>query len=179
MILTFRWTQSDYASARYSWSLHHPWRLFVEFPEGVGYSIAGLLLAIFILIVSRYQDNAADWQGAYDLVVGSLLLCGLPCFLGFRWRVYREYKRKFSLRPDATARIDEQGVELSCADVEKSHLWVGFTKIYESRRVVVMDLGGKDFIFLPKDAMSAAQLEEFKRLATTRALQCAVTIASP
>lgn len=177
MCLTFRWTEREYASARYCWSLRHLWPLFNQAPE-LAYAVVAGFLSIFVLAVSSYQDYRPDWQGAYHLAAAGLLLCVAPALLGLRRRVHREFKQKFPASCDAAAMVDEAGVNLSTGGVGKKYLWVGFTRIYESRRALVMETGGKDFIFLPKNAMSGAQLQEFKRLATAGALDCPVRIAS-
>ncbi len=174
--LQFRWTEADYASARYHWSLRHTWSVYKQFPE-LGYAVGALFLALFILAISLYQDHRPDWQGAYALAAGGLLLCGLPAFLGLRWRIHRDFRRTFPGRTDGTATIDDGGVTLSTGGAQKKRLWTGFTRIYESRRVIVMESGGTDFIFLPKSAMSGAQLDELKRL-TTKTLDCNVKLAA-
>lgn len=177
MTLTFRCTESDYASARYVWSLRHLWTLFNQAPE-LGAAVGAVLLSIFVLAVSSHQDHRPDWQGAYYLIAGGLLFCAIPALLGLRWRIHREFKQKFPAAWDASATVDENGINLPARGSGKEHLWAGFTRIYESRRVVVMETGGKDFIFLPKSAMSGAQLQEFKRLAMAGTLDCPVRIAT-
>ncbi|MGH9683907.1 MAG: YcxB family protein [Candidatus Acidiferrales bacterium] len=99
-------------------------------------------------------------------------------WLGARWRLHRRFQRKFSAYVNSTANVDHKSVTLTDGGGQKAHLWVEFTRIYESRRVVVLEEGGEDFIFLPKTAMSEAQLVEFKRLAMAATLDCSVTIAS-
>jgi hypothetical protein len=173
MTIQFSWAESDYASAWYAWSSRHLWKIFMQNPEGIGVPICGVLFAIILL-----ANRSPDWRAAIGIIFGSLLL-SVAYYLGIRWRLHRDFRKRFRRNVAVTVTLDEGGVAFTYEVPVRSHFWVGFTKIYESRRTVVMDTGGSDFIFLPKSAMSRAQLEEFKRLATTRALQCAVTIASP
>jgi len=173
MILEFCWDESDYVAARFSWLLHHPWEMYQAFPGAVSAALVCVLLTI--LAVASYRP---DWRMAFDFAVLGPVFFVAPWLLWARWRFHREFRRKFSTCLDATAIIDERGVTLPLGGPPKTHLWVGFTRIYESHRVIVLETGGKDFIFLPKSAMSGAQLEELKRLAAAT-LDCAVKWATP
>ncbi|HWG59967.1 MAG TPA: YcxB family protein, partial [Candidatus Acidoferrales bacterium] len=99
-------------------------------------------------------------------------------YFWFVWRSNMQFRKKFSHESDATAVIDDRGITLTAGVGQKTHLWVGFTRIYESKRVVVMEKGGEDFIYLPRSAMSTAQLVELKRLAANT-IDCRVAITSP
>jgi hypothetical protein len=94
------------------------------------------------------------------------------------WRSEAQFRKKFSNESDATAVIDDRGITLTIGMSQKTHLWVAFTRIYESKRIVVMEKGGEDFIYLPRSAMSTAQMVELKRLAANT-IDCRVAITSP
>lgn len=170
MTLQFCWTESDYVSAQCSRLLHHPWRVVRDFFRPLAIIVVSLMLSITVV-----ATHSPDWRAAFDFAVVVPLVFAAPCLLGLRWRWHKQFRRKFSANVNSTATIDEKGVILTG---HKAHLWVGFTGIYESSRVVLMEEGGDDFIFLPKSAMSAAQLVELKRLALAT-LDCPVTLASP
>lgn len=100
-------------------------------------------------------------------------------YLWFVWRRSNvQFRQKFSQGSDVTAVVDERGITLATGVDRKTHLWVGFSRIYESKRVIVMEKGGDDFIYLPRSAMDAAQLAELKRL-TANTVGCKVAIAPP
>ncbi|MFZ3243507.1 MAG: YcxB family protein [Candidatus Acidiferrales bacterium] len=151
--------------------MRHPWAMWNEFPD----ALAMAFICVFLSILSV---GSRDWRTALEFAVPIPLIVVGPWLLWAWWRFHGEFKRKFFPNPSVSATIDEHGVSLSREGSTECHLWVGFTKIYEFGRVIVMEMGGKDFVFLPKRVMSGAQLQEFKRLATAGALDCAVRIAS-
>ena len=75
--------------------------------------------------------------------------------------------------------VDQRGVTLSVRGAAGSYLWPGFSRIYESRRTLILEINTQEYLYLPKRAMSLAQLSELKRLATAGVLDCKVSLAAP
>ncbi|MGI0133586.1 MAG: YcxB family protein [Candidatus Micrarchaeaceae archaeon] len=79
---------------------------------------------------------------------------------------------------DISATFDEHGITISVKGQQKTHWWAGFSQIYESRRVVIFEKSKSEFLSVPKRAMSMAQFDEMRRLATS-APNCKVRLAAP
>jgi len=170
MDIQFHRTEADYVSAQTAWLLRHP--------LAIGRSIiplAGLALALVIVPI-RFVLHRASWQE----LLAVLAWTGWPVLSYFwvrrRWR--KIFAKSHQESVDVSATIDERGVTLSSQGEQKTHAWVGFSRIYESSRVVVLEKGDGDFIYLPKRAMNAGQRGEFQHLASSAAT-CKVRLASP
>jgi hypothetical protein len=109
---------------------------------------------------------------------GMAILMIAVYYCWFVWRSNRQFRRKYSGSTSVSASIDERGITLATEAIAKTHLWVGFTRIYESGRVIVLEKGGDELLYLPKTAMSTGQLSEFKRL-TANTIDCRVVMHSP
>ncbi|MGH9701515.1 MAG: YcxB family protein [Candidatus Acidiferrales bacterium] len=173
MTIEFCWVESDYVSTQCSRLLHHPGRLLRDFFWPLSIITFSLILAIIVI-----ATHHPDWRAAFDLAVAIPLFIAVPCLVNARWQWHKQFQRVFSTHINTSATIDEKGVTLE-GNIRKAHLWVGFTGIYESRRVVLMVEGGENFIFLPKCAMSAAQMAELRRFAVAATLDCPVILAPP
>ncbi len=173
MTLEFCRTESDYRAARFSWLLHHPWKAFEEFPD----QVAGIAACLLVSVLA-FADREVDWRMAFRSVVFGALIAAAG-YAWFLWRSHAQFRRKFSANASVTAGIDERGITLTGGANHRPFLWVGFTRIYESGRVIVMETGGDDFIFLPKRAMSEAQLAELRRFAIAGTRDCPVAITPP
>jgi hypothetical protein len=122
--------------------------------------------------------NPQKWK--LDLLLGVLAVAAaIPSLLIMRWRWHRQFRQSDLVDVDITATVDDRGVTLSARDNQKTHMWVGFSQIYESSRTVILEKDEGDFLFLPKRAMSSIQLAELARLAATSASNCKVTLATP
>jgi hypothetical protein len=169
MEIQFCYTESDYVAAQTAWILHRPWKII----RGYWYSLLILCMLTVGLVV-----NPQRWK--LDLFFAAIAVAvALPNLLIMRWRWHRQFKHSDLANVDITAAVDERGITFSARGNQKTHMWVGFSQIYESSRTVVLEKDEGDFLFLPKRAMSSMQLAELERLAAVSALNCKVTLAKP
>jgi hypothetical protein len=153
MTLLFNWAESDYVSAYWAWLLRRPWKIAL----GSWYS----LLILGMVVVGAIRDSQ-NWRT--QLVYAAIALGAAAVgFARTRWNMHRLFKNV--LLPDGlvTAGVDERGISLSAQGVEKPHLWTEFSRVYETRSVVVLEKGANEYIFLPKSAMVDGQLDELRR----------------
>lgn len=169
MGIQFRLTESDYVAARWAWLLHRPWKIIL------GYWYSLVLLCIVIVTSALHPEK---WGLALLIALVVVVLSASPSLLIMRWRWHRQFQKSPLADVGMTADIDERGVTLSAHGDQKTHLWAGFSQIYESRSVVMLEKGDSDYLSLPKRAMSGAQLAELKRLADL-APNCRVKLSSP
>ena len=153
MTLLFNWAESDYVSAYWAWLLRRPWKIAL----GFWYSL--LILGVAVVAAIR---NPQNWQT--QLIYAAIALGA--AVLGFartRWNMHRVFKNV--LLPDGlvTAGVDERGISLSAQGVEKPYLWAEFSRVYETRSVIVLEKGTNEYIFLPKSVMNGTQLDELRR----------------
>ena len=94
------------------------------------------------------------------------------------WRCHKQFQKSPLAEAEMLADIDDRGVTLSTLGEKKTHWWAGFSQIYETRRVVMLEKGDSEYIFLPKRAMSTAQLAEVRHFAVS-APNCKVKLAAP
>jgi hypothetical protein len=153
MTLLFNWTESDYVSAYWAWLVRRPWKIALAF----WYS-----LLILGMVVVGAMRNSQNWRTQLVYVAIALGAAALG-FARTRWNMHRSFKNV--LLPDGlvTAGVDERGMSLSAQGVEKSYLWSDFSRVYETRSVVVLEKWANEYIFLPKSAMVDAQLDELRR----------------
>jgi len=128
-----------------------------------------------VLVTAAF--NPEKWWLALPISLIAVLSAA-PSFLIMRWRWHRQFLKSQLADTEMTADIDERGVTLAAHSDRKTHLWAGFSQIYESRSVVMLEKGDSDYLFLPKRAMSGAQLAELKRFADL-APNCKVKLTSP
>jgi len=168
MNVQFRWTESDYIAAQLAWLYRRPWKILF----GFWYSIT-LLCIVAAALVMKPQN----WRNE---LLGVLLAVGIatPGIIRSWWRWHRQFKKAYSPDVEYIATVDERGVTLAAQGQQKTHWWAGFSRIYESRRVVVFEKGDDGIMFLPKATMSGAQLDELRRLAVF-APNCRVRLAAP
>lgn len=169
MGIQFRLTESDDAAARWAWLLHRPLKLII------GYWYSLVLLCIVIATVAFHPEK---WGAALLIAFFVVVLSAGPNLLIMRWRWHRQFQKSQLADVEMTADIDERGVTLSARGGQKIHLWAGFSQIYESRSVVMLEKGDSDYLSLPKRAVSGAQLAELKRLADA-VPNCKVKLSSP
>jgi hypothetical protein len=168
MDVQFRWTESDYFAAQLAWMYRRPWRILFGFK----YSI--LLLFIVAAALVMKPEN---WRNE---LIGIMLaaVIATPEILRTWRRWHRHFKKFYATDVEYIATIDERGVTLAAQGQQKTDSWTGFSRIYESRRVILFEKGADRLLFLPKTAMSGAQLGELRRLAVT-APNCKVRLAAP
>jgi hypothetical protein len=168
MDIQFRWTEADYFAAQLAGLYRRPWKIFF----GFWYSIVLLCIVAAALVM-----KPENWRNElFGLVL--VAVTAAPGILR-TWRSWhRQFKKLYSTAIECIAAIDERGVTLAAQGQQKTHWWAGFSRIYESKRVVVFEKGADQFLFLPKTAMSGAQLDELRRLAAT-APNCKVRLAAP
>jgi hypothetical protein len=169
MEIQFRCTESDYVAAQNAWILHRPLKIV----RGYWYSLLIICMVIVGLIM-----NPQKWR--LDLFLGVMAVAvAVPSLLLMRWKWHRQFNQSNLADADITATVDERGVTFSAGGNRKTHMWVGFSQIYESSQTVVLEKGESDFLFLPRRAMSPVQRGELKRLAAVSAQNCKVTLATP
>lgn len=168
MDMQFRWTEADDVAARIAWILHRPWKII----RGYWYSLFILCIVVVGLIV-----KPENWKTDFFFALLALAVAA-PSILIMRWRWHQEFKKSPLANVDTTATVDERGITLSALGGQKTNLWVGFSEIYESSRVVILEKDATDYLYLPKSAMNGAQLSELKRLAAS-ASNCKVELAGP
>ncbi len=168
MGIQFQWTASDDMAARVAWLLHRPWAIV----RGYWYSLLILSMAAVGLII-----KPQNWKT--DVIFGlAAVVAAAPSLLLMWWRWHRQFQKSPLANADMLADIDDRGVTLSARSGEKTHWWAGFSQIYETRRVVMLEKGDSEYVFLPKRAMSTAQLAEVRHLAAS-APNCKVKLAAP
>jgi hypothetical protein len=155
-------------AARVAWHLHRPWMIV----RGYWYSLLILCMAAGGLII-----KPENWMT--DLILAlAAVLAATPSLLMMWWRWHRQYQKSPLANTDMLADIDDRGVTLSAQGEKKTHWWAGFSQIYETGRVVMLEKGDSEFISLPKRVMSSAQLAEVRRLAAS-APNCKAKLAAP
>lgn len=168
MGIQFRWAESDDMAARAAWLLHRPWKIV----RGYWYSSLILCMSAVGLII-----KPQNWRT--DLILGlAALAAASPSLLMMWWRWHRQFLKSPLANADMLADIDDRGVTMSVQGASKTHWWAGFSQIYETRRVVMLEKGDSEYVFLPKRAMSNAQLAELMRFAIS-APNCKVKLAAP
>jgi hypothetical protein len=168
MEIHFCHVESDYIAAQTAWTLHRPWKII----RGYWYSLIVLGIVIFGVIV-----NPNGWR--LELLVGvGVIVATTPSLLITWWRWHRQFKRLELANVDVTATVDGAGVTLSAQGNQRTLMWAGFSQIYESRRTLVLEKVEGDFLFLPKRAMTLAQLAEFNHLATRSTKNCKIKLST-
>ena len=117
-----------------------------------------------------------EWRNELLAVILAALMA-LPETIRTARKWHRHFNRFFSKDAENLATIDERGVTIAAQGRRETHGWQGFSRIYDAGRVVVFEKDADHFVFLPKAAMSGAQLDELRRLAIT-APNCKVSLAS-
>jgi YcxB-like protein len=79
---------------------------------------------------------------------------------------------------DVTATVDGAGVTLSAQGNQRTLMWAEFSQIYESSRTLVLEKVEGDFLFLPKRAITLAQLAEFNHLAIGSTKNCKIKLST-
>jgi hypothetical protein len=155
MEVQFRTTESDYLAARLAWSLAL-WPVLLLY----------LVMHPFYAPALRGFVVVALWD------IGEVLL--------IRWQWQKQFAKSNIANTEVSATIDERGVTLCVHGEQKTYWWAGFSQIYESSRVVVFERPYADVLYVPKRAMSTAQLTELVRIASiARSQFCKVRLASP
>jgi hypothetical protein len=167
--IQYRLTESDDLAARWAWFLHRPLKIILH------YWYSTVLLCIVIATVAFHPEK---WVVALLIALVVVVLSAGPNLLIMRWRWHRQFQKSRLADVQMSADISERGVTLSANGDQKIHLWAGFSQIYESRSVVMLEKGETDYLFLPKRVMSGAQIAELKRLADS-VLNCKVNLSSP
>ncbi len=157
MTLTFNWSESDYVSAYWTWLRRHPWKVVL----GFWYSL--FILAMVVVAAIRSRQNWRT-QLAY---VGVALGAGLIGYIRTRWSLHRYFRK--NLFPDGlvTATVDDRGISLNAHGAGKALLWKEVSQVHESTRVVVIEKGKEEYVFLPKSAMSDPQVYELRGFAAS------------
>ena len=170
MDIQFRPTELDYVAAQTAWSMRHPAAL------GRRGFFALMILALLPVLLVGFASGTVAWQMAPRL----LIIESFPviAYLLMRRDWHKQFAKSSLANTDVAATVDERGVTLSMRGEHKTHWWAGFSRIYESSRVVIFEKGYGDFVYLPKRAMSTAQLAELVQLASL-ATNCKVRLASP
>jgi hypothetical protein len=157
MTLAFNWAESDYVSAYWAWLRRRPWKIAL----GFWYS-----LFILGMVVVGAIRNPQNWR-TQVVGIGIALGAGAIGYVRARWGLHRYFKK--SLLPDGpvTARVDDGGVSLNVHGAGKSLSWTECSRFHESSKVVVLEKGENEYIFLPKSAMSDTQVRELRGLAAS------------
>ena len=106
------------------------------------------------------------------------LLAASPSVLVMVWRWHKQFIKSPLSNADMLADIDDRGITMSALGGKKTHWWAGFSRIYETRRVVMFEKGDSEYVFLPKRMMSGAQLAELRHFAAS-APNCKVKLTAP
>jgi hypothetical protein len=155
-----------------AWVRHHP-RIFIT-----RYWHQLLLFVVLIIAMCAGFFEHPSFTPVLVLVVVAAALI-IPNVLLAWWAWHRKFKALGVSGADVSYTVDDRGVTLSLRGNAKVYLWPGFSRIYESRRTVILEVDPGDFLYIPKRSTSAAQLSELKRLATAGALDCKVSLAAP
>jgi hypothetical protein len=118
-----------------------------------------------------------EWRNELLAVILAVLLA-MPETIRTWRRWHRHFNRSLSTDTENVATIDERGVTIAAQGRQQMHPWPGFSRVYDSRRVVVFEKDADHLLFLPKAAMSGAQLGELRRLVLA-ARNCKVSLAAP
>jgi|SRR5579872_2151441 len=169
MDIQFRQNESDFVAAQTAWLIRHPLAI------GRWVVPIAMLLVLLLIVPIRVALHRERWQD----MLAALAWTGWPILSYFmlrrRWR--KTFAKSSLENVDVLATVDDRGIALSSQGQQKCHYWSGFTRIYESRRVVVLEESYGVFVYLPKSAMNPAQFEELKRFASSNP-SCKVSLAS-
>ena len=153
MALIFNWIEADYVSAYWAWLRRRPWTVAL----GFWYS-----LLILAMVIGRAITRPQDWQRLLPFAAVGLGAAVLG-LIRTRWNMHRAFKAL--LLPDGlvTAIVDERGVSLKANQTAKLVLWSEVSRFYASSKVLVLEKGENEYIFLPKRAMSDSQIDQVHR----------------
>ena len=174
MEVQFRATESDYLAARMAWSLRHPLRVDTS-RRGLISLMALALWPVLLLYLAMHPFSRPVLRG---FILASLW--NILEVLLIRWEWRRQFAKSNIANTDVSAAIDERGLTLSARGDQITYWWASFSQIYESSRVVVFEKPYADLLYIPKRAMTSAQLTELVRIASTAQSKfCKVRLASP
>jgi hypothetical protein len=174
MEVQFRATESDHLAARIAWSLRHPLKV-VKFREGVISLLALALWPVLLVYLAMHPFSRPALRG---FIIATLWNTSEVLLIRWQWR--KQFAKSNIANADVSAIIDERGMTLSAHGEQKTYWWAGFSQVYESSRVVVFERPYADLLYVPKRAMSTAQLTELVRVASTAQSEfCRVRLASP
>ena len=157
MTLTFNWTEADYVSSYWAWLLRRPWKI------ALGFWYSFLILG---MVVVGAITNPHNWRT--QLVYAALALgAGILGFIRTRWNMHRSFKNALLPEGLVTTTVGERGIALKARGVERTLLWAELSRFYESSKVLVLEKGDKEYMFLPKMAMGDAQISELRTLAAS------------
>lgn len=165
MTVQFRWAEADYASAGWAWYKHHPWKLAL----GFWYSIL-----ILVVVGIAAFENPQSWRIELSVSVG---IVGFAVLVQ-RYRWHRYFAKTPLFHDDVSAAIDGQSIKLSGKTFQAIHQWGGFSDVYETGRVFVLEKTTSAFVFLPKAGMGQSQIHELRSVISANA-KCKVKFASP
>jgi len=159
MIAQFHWSEADYVSAQKVWLRRHPWAHL----RGYWFPVAVAALSIAI-VVFKPEVGVKGMMG----VALALLLFGFSA-LRTRWRWHQDFKLTPLWHDEATARVDQHGVNLQSQSYDVHHSWGECSDIYETPGVIIFEAADESFVFIPKRDMSYAQLLDLRNTIVTYA----------
>jgi hypothetical protein len=159
MIAQFHWSEADYVSAQKVWLRRHPWAHL----RGYWFPVTVAALSIAI-VVFKPEVGVRGMMG----VALALLLFGFSA-LRTRWRWHQDFKLTPLWHDEATAKVDQHGVNLQSQSYDVHHSWGECSDIYESEGVIIFEEANGSFVFLPKRDMSFAQLLDLRNTIVTYA----------
>jgi hypothetical protein len=157
MEVQFHLKEADQVAAGWSYIKHRWLRYLYRHRHPV--AIAGAALAIVVLHPESRRD--AVWVFVLGLALIALVL------LRYRWAWHRQFQRFGERTMSAT--VNEEAIRLRGAKHEVVRRWEQFAYISESDRVFLFVTFEGRILFLPKTALSQAQIAELRSLISANA----------
>ncbi len=126
-----------------------------------------LLLGIFVLISLRLtlaQSTVAMLAGSF---IVAKLLSVASSFQFSRW-LRRDFLNHPSFSRETSARIDDGGLYLEGENSNSYTKWPAFVRYQETRNLILLYVGARMFHAIPKRALSAERLAEFRNIVSSR-----------
>jgi len=152
MIAQFHWNEADFVSAQKVWLRRHPWAHL----RGYWFPVVVAALSVAVLVF-KPEVGIGGLAG----IALALLLFGFSALMT-RWRWHRNFKQTPLWHDEATARVDQHGINLQSQSFDIHHSWGECADIYEAAGVIIFEAANASFVFLPKRDMSQAQLLDLR-----------------
>jgi hypothetical protein len=153
----FHWAEPDYVSANWAYIKRHWWSYVYSYRVPIGIAAAS------VAVILQYPESSSSI--VWILAVGIGLIAYI--LLTYRW-TWRRQSQQFG-QGLISATVDGESIRLSGARYRIVKQWREISDIYESNRVFVFGSGKTKLLFLPKAAMSAAQVNELRDLISANA----------
>lgn len=127
-----------------------------------------LIVAIFVLSLFAPQSSLSAFTPFYIVIALSFALPFYQYFYVARAAARKSYAAQKTLRYETTVAWTEENVTMTNQQGGATIPWSDFLKWAENDRVVLLFQGPRLFNMLPKRVLTAAQIDDLKRILTDK-----------